>query len=418
MARTLGKLPKSYLKLKPGLHADGGNLYLQVSVGREGDRRLSWIFRYRVKSTRRSRDMGLGSADTIGLGAARDRAREYRGLLLIGKDPIAERESERAKNAAGRSSKITFDDCAAQYIEAHEAGWRNDKHRSQWANTLRDYVSPVLGALPIDMIETEHVLSSLKKIWIEKPETASRVRQRIERVLDWARVRGFRQGENPARWKGHLDHLLPAKNKVARVKHHAAMPYRDIPSFMARLSERTDIASKALAFTILTACRTGEVIGARWQEIDLEGRVWLIPPERMKAAREHRVPLSEPALAILRDMASKRVNEFVFPSFDARSRGPLSNMAMSMVLRRMRHGDITTHGFRSAFRDWCGEETSFPREVAEAALAHAIESKTEAAYRRGDALEKRRPLMEAWASYCLPPVDRKVLPLRRTAKEA
>jgi len=226
------------------------------------------------------------------------------------------------------------------------------------------------------------------------------LRQRMEVILDWAKVKGFRAGENPARWREHLDHLLPSPAKVHRPDHHPAMPYQDVPEFIARLGVRTDIASKALAFAILTAARTGEVLGAQWPEMDLEARIWTIPADRMKAGREHRVPLSEPAMATLREMAAIRVNNFVFPSLDARSRGPLSNMAMSMVLRRMGHGDITVHGFRSAFRDWCGEETSFPREICEAALAHAIESRTEAAYRRGDALGRRRALMDAWAAYC------------------
>jgi hypothetical protein len=284
MARTLKKLPKTYLSLKPGLHSDGGNLYLQVSLGREGNRRLSWIFRYRLRGGAKLRDMGLGSANDVSLKTARDWAAKYRSLMLEGKDPITARNIERKAAAAGATGKVTFDECARQYVAAHEPAWRNDKHRQQWTNTLRDYASPVLGGLPIDAIATEHVLESLRAVWTKRPETGSRVRQRIENILDWARVRGFRSGDNPARWKGHLDHLLPAKTKIAKVRHHAAMPYRDVPDFIAQLGERTDIGARALAFLILTGCRTGEVIGAKWREIDLEARTWTVSSERMKGS--------------------------------------------------------------------------------------------------------------------------------------
>jgi integrase len=415
MARSLERLPKTYKSLKPGLHADGGNLYLQISVGKEGNRRLSWIFRYRVPGGR-LRDMGLGSAADISLREAREKAREYRLLLREHIDPIAHRDARRAENRAGYTGKVTFDECAARYIEAHEAGWRNPKHRAQWESTLRTYASPVLGAVPVEQITTEKVLEALRPLWLKKPETASRVRQRIERVLDAARVQGLRGGENPARWRGHLDHLLPPKGRIAKVEHHAAMPYHDVLNLMAQLRDRTEIAAKALAFTILTACRTGEVIGAKWSEIDWEGRTWTIPGARMKAQREHRVPLSEQAQALLQEMASAKINEFVFPSLDKRSRGALSNMAMAMMLRRMGYDTITVHGFRSAFRDWAGETTSFPQEICEAALAHTLQNKVEAAYRRGDALERRRELMSAWASHCLPPADGKILQLKNISQ--
>jgi integrase len=415
MARMLKKLPKTYLSLKPGLHSDGGNLYLQISIGKEGNRRLSWIFRYRMRGGGKLRDVGLGSANTVSLVKAREFAAKYRLALLEGKNPKEERDAAKA-NAGQKPAVMTFDACATAYITAHEVGWRNAKHRQQWNNSLRDYASPSLGALPVDEITTEHVLECLKPAWFTRPETASRVRQRIERILDWARVRGFRQGENPARWRGHLDHLLPAKNKVAKVRHFAAMLYRDVPALMSRLRKQTDITSKAFAFLILTAARSGEVVGARWAEIDFEAKAWGIPAERMKADRSHRVALSAGAMEILEEMRAIRCIDFIFPSFEARSsRGHLSAFSLSMAPRRMGIRGATVHGMRSSFRDWCGEETSFPREICEGALAHGLGDKTEAAYRRGDALEKRRRLMEAWANYIGPPADTKVLPLRKGA---
>jgi integrase len=381
---------------KPGKHKDGSGLYLQVTSGKAGIAK-SWLLRFVSPVTRKERSQGLGSYPEVSLAEARKVRDKALALVRSGIDPIGERERQKA---GANAAKPSFDDCAKLYIEAHEPSWRNPKHRQQWANTLRDYPSPVFGSLPVEAITTEFVLEALRPLWLKKPETASRVRQRIERVLAWATVKKYRQGDNPARWRGQLDHLLAPPGKVRCVNHHAAMPYAAVPAFMARLGERSDIAAKALAFLVLTACRTNEVLGSTWAEIDLEARVWAVPAARMKAGREHRVPLSEPAMAILRDMASIRGNDFVFPSLDKRSRGPLSNMAMAMVLRRMGEEGATVHGFRSAFRDWCGEETSFPREICEAALAHGLKDKTEAAYRRGDALERRRKLMEAWAHYC------------------
>jgi integrase len=379
-----------------GKHKDSGGLYLQVTEGEAGIAK-SWLWRFTSPVTRKERTMGLGPYPDVSLAGARKLRDKGKALVLNGVDPIDAREQQKS---AASADKPSFDDCAQRYIQAHEAGWRNAKHRQQWANTLRDYASPVFGSMPVEAISTECVLEALRPLWLKKPETASRVRQRTERVLAWAAVHGYRHGDNPARWRDHLDHLLPPPAKVRRVAHHAALAYADVPAFMARLGERTDIASKALAFTVLTACRTNEVLGAIWDEIDWEARIWTIPAARMKAGRGHRVPLSDSAMALLRHMASIRANEFVFPSLDKRSRGPLSNMAMTMVLRRMGLGAFTVHGFRSAFRDWCGEETGFPREICEAALAHALRDKTEAAYRRGDALERRRKLMEAWTSYC------------------
>lgn len=298
---------------------------------------------------------------------------------------------------------MTFDQCSAAYIAAHQAGWHNFKHRQQWTHTLRDYASPIFGALPVEAIDTALVMRVLEPIWATKSSTASRVRGRIESILDWAKVRGYREGENPARWKGHLDHLLPARGKVKKALHHAALPYTEVPAFMARLRGEEGVAAKALSFLILTAVRRGEVLGARWGEIDLAAKVWTIPAKRMKAGREHRVPLSSEALAILQSMPP--INDVVFP---------VSGEAMWKTLRSIEI-DATAHGFRSSFRDWCGEETSFPREVAEAALAHLSGDSTERAYRRLDALEKRRELMEAWAGFCCDfgEADGKVLRLRR-----
>jgi integrase len=379
---------------KPGKHKDGGGLYLQVTTGKEGLAKKSWLLRFISHPAGKERSMGLGPYPQVSLAEARKATHRMHVLVHGGIDPLVERARQKAAASGGPP---TFDDCARDYIAAHEAGWRNAKHRSQWANSLATYASPVLGSLPVDAITTEHVLGALTPIWTTRPETASRVRQRIERVLSAAAAKGYRKGQNPALWKGHLDHLLAKPSKLRG--HFAAMSYTAVPEFMARLSERTEVSAGALGFLILTACRTGEVLGMRWAEVDMESRLWTIPAARTKALREHRVPLSAPALAVLRAMAGIRASEFVFPSFDKRSRGPLGETALRNMLRRMGEA-ATIHGFRSAFRDWCGEETGFPREVAEAALAHGLADKTEAAYRRGDALEKRRRLMDAWASYC------------------
>ena len=298
---------------------------------------------------------------------------------------------------------MTFRDCAARYIASHRAGWRNPKHAAQWEATLATYAGPVMGGLSVQAIDTALVLKVLEPIWTTKPETAGRVRGRIESVLDWAKVRGYRAGENPARWRGHLDKLLPARSKVRRVEHHAALPYAELPGFLMSLRDQEGIAARALEFAIVTAARTGEVIGARWSEIDLLEKIWTVPPGRMKAGKEHRVPLSARALAILEEMQPHRHAEdsFVFPG--AKLGRPLSNMAFLMLLRRMGRDDLTAHGFRSSFRDWAAERTNFPSEVAEMALAHMVGSKVEAAYRRGDLFEKRSRLMAAWATFCNEP---------------
>ena len=300
---------------------------------------------------------------------------------------------------------MTFQQCAEGYITAHRAGWRNGKHRDQWSNTLATYVNPVFGSLPVQNIDTALVMKAIEPIWSEKPETASRVRGRIEAILDWATARGFRVGENPARWRGHLDKLLPKKTKVRRVEHHAALPFAEMGTFLAELRKQSGVGARALEFAILTAARTGEAIGARWEELDLTERTWTIPAERMKAEKEHRVPLSDAAHPILEELAKVRHDDFVFPG--DRADRPLSNMAMTMTLRRMGRGDLTVHGFRSSFRDWAAERTGFPAEVAEMALAHTVADKVEAAYRRGDLFQKRRQLMEAWARFCTTaPADR------------
>lgn len=377
---------------KPGLHADGAGLYLHVS--KSGAR--SWIFRW--KRDGRLRDMGLGPLNTISLAEARDKALACRKLKYDGRDPIEERQAQRQAAKLETAKAMTFKDCAKAYIAAQRAGWKNPKHAAQWPATLETYVYPILGGLPVQAVDVGLVMKAVEPIWTSKPETASRVRGRIESVLDWAAARGYRQGENPARWRGHLENLLPKKSKVRRVEHHAALPYAELAGFMVELREQEGVGARALEFAILTAARTGEVIGATWAEIDLEGRLWTISAERMKAGREHRVPLSEPAVAILRTMAGVRTGKYVFPG--GRADRPLSNMSMLMLLRRMRRDELTVHGFRSAFSDWCAEQTTFPSEVREMALAHVVGDKVEAAYRRGDLFEKRRNLAEAWANFC------------------
>ena len=371
---------------KPGRYGDGAGLYLVVSES--GARK--WVFRFSFAG--KVTETGLGSADVVSLAEARDKALEARRTLATGRNPI---EARRVAMAAA-TAKPTFGAVADALIAAKESEWRNDKHRAQWRMTLETYAAP-LRSRPVDEIDTEAVLAVLKPIWQEKPETASRLRGRIEAVLDAAKAQGLRSGENPAAWRGHLSHLLPKRGVLSR-GHHAAMDYRDVPAFLARLRERDATAALALEFCILTATRSGETLGARWAEIDLAAKVWTVPAARMKAARAHRIPLPDRAMQIIEKLLKARSSDFVFPG--QRADKPLSNMAMEMVLRRMKLENVTVHGFRSAFRDWAGNETSFPREIAEAALAHVIGDKAEQAYRRGDALEKRRALMAAWAQHC------------------
>jgi integrase len=366
---------------KVGRHADGGGLYLVIH--RSGAKRWSFLFRWHGKPT----ELGLGGLSAVSLGRARALARDCRALLAEGKSPLAERRS-------ARTEAMTFGAFADDYVATKQGGWKNAKHRGQWIKSIREEAAS-LRRLPIAEVETADVLGTLKPIWLEKPETASRLRGRIEAVLNAAKAAGHRSGENPAAWRGHLDHLLPKRRRLVR-GHHKAMAYADVPAFLAALHERPTVASLALEFVILTAARTGEALGARWDEIDAASKIWTVPKTRMKAEREHRVPLSDRALAVLAE-ARALGGEFIFPG--QRRRKPLSNMALAMLLRRMKIEDVTVHGFRSAFRDWAGDKTTFPREVAEAALAHATGDETEQAYRRSDALEKRRRLMDAWAKY-------------------
>jgi integrase len=357
--------------------------------------------------------MGMGPLAIYCLQEARAKALDARRLRHEGIDPIETRKDERLRARLEAAKAITFKECADTYIKAHRAGWRNGKHAAQWQATLATYAEPLIGTLPVQAIDTALVLKVLEPIWTTKPETAGRVRGRIEAVLDWAKVREYRQGENPARWRGHLDKLLPARGKVRKVKHHAALPYAELPGFLVALREQEGIAARALEFTILTAARTGEAIFARWSEIDLLDKVWTVSAARMKAGREHRVPLSARALGILDEMQVHRHADdgFVFPG--GKPGKPLSNMAFLMLLRRMKRDDLTAHGFRSSFRDWSAERTHFPSEVAEMALAHVVGSKVEAAYRRGDLFDKRRRLMDAWAEFLAKAPERgKVVSLR------
>jgi integrase len=382
---------------KPGRYGDGAGLYLVVSPS--GARKWVYRFSYAGKVT----EAGLGSADVVPLAAARDKAREARKLLEAGQNPI---EAKR-QAAIVKAEKLTFGEVAHQLMASKESEWRNPKHRAQWRMTLTRYAAP-LWSRPVDEIDTAAVLAVLKPLWQATPETASRLRGRIEAVLDAAKAQGHRSGENPAAWRGHLSHILPKRGILTRGR-HAAMAYADVPAFVADLRARGALAALALEFTILTAARSGEVLGALWSEIDMGAKVWTVPAERMKAAREHRIPLSDRAVAIIEKLAQVKTGEFVFPG--QRGGKSLSAPAMELLLRRMGQKGVTVHGFRSAFRDWTGNETQSPREVAEAALAHVVGDKAEQAYRRGDALEKRRALMDAWANFIEPRSGSNVVPM-------
>lgn len=375
-----------------GMYHDGGGLYLQVSAGGA----KSWIFRFMLDG--RAREMGLGPLHAIPLAEARKRAAECRRMRVDGIDPIEVRSAQRVQRRLAAATAMSFEQCAEAYIAAHKAGWKNSKHAAQWPSTLATYIYPVFGTLPVQAVDVGLVMKAIEPIWVQKPETASRLRGRIESILDWATTRDCRQGENPARWRGHLENLLPKKSKVRRVQHHRALPYDEIADFLVELRVQEGVAAGALELLILTAARTGEVIGARWDEIDLEEKIWVVPAARMKAGREHRVPLSAAAATVLEQMKEIRETDFVFPG--GKKGKPLSNMAMLAVLKRMGRGDFTAHGFRSSFRDWAAERTNFPHEAAELALAHTVGDKVEAAYRRGDLFQKRRQMMEAWARFC------------------
>jgi integrase len=394
----------------PGRYGDGFGLFLLV---RHNASRF-WVFRY-IPRGGKMREMGLGSAETRGgvsLADAREKAQVLRSICKAGGDPLNDRDAMVAAAKATAQTDaikaISFNEAAARYIAAHEKAWANPKHRQQWTNTLATYAAPHFGDVSIADVETAHVLAALEPIWTVKPETAGRVRGRIEAVLDYGKARGWRVGENPAAWKGHLALTLPARGKVAAVEHHAALPWQDMGAFMVALAGQAGVGALALRCAILTAARTGEVLGATWGEIDLAGKLWTIPAARMKAGREHRVPLSGPALAVLKTVAQLRKKNDpsapVFPGSDG-AKG-LSNMAMLATLRRMKRYDLTAHGFRSTFRDWVAETTAYPTEVAEMALAHAVGDKVEAAYRRGDLFEKRKRLMDDWAAFCGKPAGR------------
>jgi integrase len=386
---------------KPGLYSDGLGLYLQVS---SFDTK-AWVFRYILDG--RARKMGLGPLHTVSLAEARKRAAEARLKVLDDIDPVTEKHAQRASKRLEAAKAVTFKQCAEAYIDAHRNGWRNARHAYQWPSTLATYAYPMFGNLPVQSIDVALVMKVLEPIWRDKTETASRLRGRIEAVLDWAKVRGYRDGENPARWRGHLDHLLPARSDVAPRKHLHAVPFRDLPAFMARLRKHDGVEATALEFCILTAARTGDVLSARWSEIDLAQKLWTIPGERMKSGKEHRVALSERAINIL--TALPRDGELVF---NRENGAPLADNALLVVAKDC--GATTVHGTRSSFRDWVAEATSYPSELAEIALAHTVGSAVERAYRRGDMMEKRRRLMADWASFLKrpPSTEGKVVPIR------
>lgn len=373
----------------PGLHPDGGGLYLQVASG--GSR--SWLFRYALRG--KEHRIGLGSAAIVPLKLARQLAAQARQLRATGVDPLAQKRERRNTDLIEQAKAVTFKECAESYIAAHEAGWRNPKHRQQWRSTLETYCFPVIGALPVQSIDTDLVIKVLEPIWRDKTETASRLRGRIESILNYAKARNYRDGANPAVWRGHLDMLLARPSKIAPHEHHTALPYPEIGGFMADLRRRDSTSARCLEFLILTAARTGEVIGAQWSEFDLAAKVWTVPANRMKSNLQHRVPLSNRAIEIVQLMHFRRETDFVFPGRN----GGLSNMSLLALLRNMGRA-LTAHGFRSSFRDWAAEQTNFPNEACEMALAHAVGDKVEAAYRRGDLFEKRRRLMQAWSEYC------------------
>jgi integrase len=411
--RTLNRLTNKFVESKraPGMYADGGSLYLRVAEG--GSKQ--WVFRYAANG--RLRDMGLGAVAPRGftLAQAREKAREARLLRLEGIDPIAYRREQRGAAIATAAKAMTFRQCAEGFIKDNEKEWKNAAHHAQWTTTLTKYVYPKLGELPVAVINTPLVLEVIKPLWTRIPETASRVRGRIEAVIGWATVHHYRKGDNPARWQGLLEHALPARSKVAKTQHHIALPYAEIAPFMARLRQDTSAAARCLEFIVLTGARLAEATGAMWSEINLDARTWTVPAGRMKGGREHKVPLSKAAIAVLEAMRAVRMSGFVFPGMrDGQPVGPRT----IQDLVKQGGGEITVHGFRSSFRDWAAERTNFPREVAEMALAHAIPNAVEAAYRRGDLFEKRRRLMEAWAEFCAKQSGESatVVPIKKSAR--
>lgn len=408
IARELSAIEVSRLKA-PGLVSVGvvPGLHLQVSA--TGAR--SWILRVKVGTKRR--DMGLGQFPGVTLAQAREKARQAREKIEQGHDPILERERAQSRLKAEQASAITFESAARAFMDAKSAEWSNTKHAAQWTATLNTYAYPVIGQLHVAEVKQTHILQILEPIWANKTETATRLRGRIENVLDWAKARGYRTDENPARWRGLLDKLLSSPQKTTKVIHHPAVPVNEVSAFYTALQKRTGIAARALEFTLLTATRSGEVRGATWGEIDLDAGLWVIPANRMKARKEHRVPLSEPAIQILHKLPRIEGSEFVFPAPRA---GALSDMALTGVMRRMGLAFVP-HGLRSTFRDWTAERTNYPRDLAEKALAHVLESKVEAAYQRSDMLERRAHMMDAWANFLATQQTdvKKVVPLARRA---
>ena len=400
MGRSTNKLSVKFVErsdLEPGLYGDGNGLYLQVSA----QKTKAWVFRFMM--ARRPRKMGLGEVARVKLADARKKATAAHSLVVDGIDPIEARNTRKAAAAVEQAKAMSFKECAEGYIEAHKSGWKSDKHAGQWRATLETYAYPVIGTLPVGGVQDAHVMKILQPIWNTKTETANRVRGRIEKVLDRAKALKLRSGENPARWKGHLDQLLPARSQVAPVEHHPALPYREHPDFMSKLRDRDGISARALEFTILTIARTGDTIGAKWPEIDQKEKLWTVPADRVKGKkgarkRDHVVPLSKQALAVLDDLPED--GDFIFPG-GVEGKG-LSNMAMAELLKEMGYASdtATVHGFRSTFKDWCSEQTAYPNEMSEMAMAHTVSDKVEAAYRRGDMREKRRRLMADWAAYC------------------
>jgi integrase len=399
---------------EPGIHFVGGVPGLAIQVLPGGGK--TWILRATVGAKRR--DMGLGGYPTVSLSDARDAARAARAKIRLGLDPIEERRSERRMLELAQANAVTFENAASSYIAIHEPGWHNAKHAQQWRNSLATHAHPLIGSRIVREIDVHDVLRVLEPIWLTKTETATRVRSRIENILDWAKTRGYREGDNPARWKGHLQNLLPKPSKVAKEKHFPALPFGMVGDFMSALRKLSGVGAKALEFAILTTVRSGEARGARWGEFDLKAAEWKIPATRMKMKVEHRVPLSPAALSILQEMADLakqssgsdelEASNLVFP---APRGGELSNGTLNAVIQRMNQPraiwvedgtgrEVVQHGFRSTFKDWASECTAYPREVSEMALAHGIDDKVEAAYRRGDLFEKRRQLMDDWANYC------------------
>ena len=410
LAKEMKALEVQRLK-EPGLHFVGTVPGLALQIVPSGAR--SWVLRVMVGGKRR--EMGLGGFPAVTLAMAHEKAREARELIRQGMDPILLAREAQSALKAEQARALTFAQCAEAYIQAHEAGWRNEKHGQQWHNTLKAYAYPVMGDMLVRDVALAHVLRVLEPIWRTRTETASRVRGRIESVLDWAKGRGYRQGDNPAAWKGNLDAQLPKREKVAKVQHHEALAVGEVGAFMRDLRAQQGVGARALQLAILTAARSGEVRGMTWDEVDLDAGLWIVPGERMKAGREHRVPLSAAAVELIKAQPVQAETRLVFPS--PRS-GQLSDMTLTAVLRRM-NVPAVPHGFRSTFRDWAAERTSYPNEVCEMALAHVVSDKVEAAYRRGDLFEKRRRLMEDWASF-LARVETKgeVVPLNSRARQA